>query len=184
MLQNSQKLRAGTKNAVPVPRVSWHGAYRTHRRFGYGYECLTELTDVPGTGMKVSQNFQKFRVLWRGRTELTEVPGRCKNAAHVPRVLWQGRTDLSQLSGTGVNVVQNSQKFFVRVWMLYRTHSCQKFRVRVMPTSIYAPSGEELDLKWRISSNLNMACSHWANVPKAIRSCVGIIDNHHRGNKS
>ena len=25
--------------------------------------------------MKVLQNFQKFRVLWHGRTELTEVPG-------------------------------------------------------------------------------------------------------------
>ena len=128
MLQNSQKLRAGTKNAVPVPRVSWHGAYRTHRRFGYGYECLTELTDVPGTGMKVSQNFQKFRVLWRGRTELTEVPGRCKNAVPVPRVLWHGRTDLTEVPGTGTNaeltevlcagvdvVVLNSQKFQVRV---------------------------------------------------------------------
>ena len=30
-----------------------------------------------------------------------------------------------------------------------------------------------------------MACSHWASVPEAIcHSCVGIIDNHHRGHKS
>ena len=29
---------------------------------------------------------------------------------------------ISQQFGTGMNVVQNSQKFFVRVWMLYRTH--------------------------------------------------------------
>ena len=29
-----------------------------------------------------------------------------------------------------------------------------------------------------------MACSHWANVPETIRSCVGITDNHHRGDKS
>ena len=120
--QNSHKFRAGTKNAVPVPRVLWYGAYRTHRLSGYGYEYPTELTEVPGTGMKVLQNFQKFRVLWHGRTELTEFSGRCKNAVPVSRLLWQGRTDLTQLPGTGMNVVQNSHKFFVRVWMLYRTH--------------------------------------------------------------
>ena len=45
----------------------------------------------------------------------------------------------------------------------------QKFRVRVIPAGKYAPSGEEFDLKWRISSNLHMACSYWANVPDAIR---------------
>ena len=72
--------------------------------------------------MKVLQNFQKFRVLWDGRAELTEVLGRYKNAVPVPRVLWHGRTDLIEVPGTGMNVVQNSQKFFVRVWMLYTTH--------------------------------------------------------------
>ena len=90
-VQNSQMSRAGTKNAVPVPRVLWHGAYITHRSSGHGHERHTELTEVPGTGMKVLQNLQKFRVLWHGRTDLTEVPG------------------------TGMNVVQDSQKFFVRV---------------------------------------------------------------------
>ena len=29
---------------------------------GYGYGSLTELTEVPGTGMEVLQNSQKFRV--------------------------------------------------------------------------------------------------------------------------
>ena len=71
-VHNSQKIG----NTVPVPRVLWHGSYRTHRRSGYGYESPTELTEVPGTGMKVLQNFQNFRVLWHGRTELTDVPGR------------------------------------------------------------------------------------------------------------
>ena len=86
------------------------------------YACPTKLTEVPGTGIRVLQNFQKFRVLWHGRTELTEVPGRYENAVPVPRVLWHGRTDLTEVSGTGMNVVQNSQKFFVRVWMLHITH--------------------------------------------------------------
>ena len=89
--------------------------YRTRRSSGYGYESLTELPEVSGTGMKVLQNFPKFRVLWHGRTELTELPGRYENAVPVPRVLWHGRTDLTEVPGTGMNVVQNSQKFFVRV---------------------------------------------------------------------
>ena len=45
-VHNSQKFRAGTKGAVPVPRVLWHGVYRTHSSSGYGYECPTELTQV------------------------------------------------------------------------------------------------------------------------------------------
>ena len=39
-----------------------------------GYGDLTDLPKVPGTGTEVVQNFQKFRVLWHRRTELTEVP--------------------------------------------------------------------------------------------------------------
>ena len=83
-------------------------AYITHRSSGHGHERHTELTEVSGTGMKVLQNLQKFRVLWRLRVELTEVPGRYRNAVPVPRVLWHGRTDLTEAPDTGVNVVQNS----------------------------------------------------------------------------
>ena len=61
-VQNSQKFRAGTKGAVPVPRALWARAYRTSIRFGYGYECRTELPEVPGTGINVLQNLQKFSV--------------------------------------------------------------------------------------------------------------------------
>ena len=111
--------------------VTW--AYRTHRSSGwvqktlysYPVNCVTErteLTEVPGTGMNVLQNFQKFRVLWYGRAELPEVPGRYRNAVPVPRLLWYGRTDPTQVPGTGMNVVPNSQKFFLRVSMLYRAH--------------------------------------------------------------
>ena len=82
-------------------------------------------------GTEVLQNSQNFRLLlrllWHGRTELTEVPGRYKNAVPVPRVLverayraysssgygYEYRTELTEVSGTGVNVLQNLQKFFV-----------------------------------------------------------------------
>ena len=41
------------KNDIPVPRVFVALAYRTSGSSGYGYECLTELPEVPGTGMNV-----------------------------------------------------------------------------------------------------------------------------------
>ena len=47
-VQNAQKFRADTQNAVPVPKVLWHGVYRAHRGSGYGYESPTELPEVPG----------------------------------------------------------------------------------------------------------------------------------------
>ena len=101
-----------------------------------------EATQVPGKGMGILQNLQKFRVrvrkcyvhnsqkfrvLWHGRTELTEVPGRHKNAVPVPRVFvarayrsyrssgygYERRTKLTEVPGTGMNVLQNLQKFFV-----------------------------------------------------------------------
>ena len=82
----------------------------------YGYECPTELPGVPGTGMKVLQNFQKFRVLWHGRTDLTEVQGRYENAVPVPRVFvalayrtyrssgygYECPTELAEVPGTWV----------------------------------------------------------------------------------
>ena len=77
--------------------------------------------------MKVLQNSQKFKVLWHGRTELTEVTGRYKNAVPVPLVYvalayraygssgygYESRTELTEIPGTGMNVLQNLQKFFV-----------------------------------------------------------------------
>ena len=43
--------RAGAKGAVPIPRVLWHGVYRTHRS--------------SGTGTKVLQNLQKSGIVAR-----------------------------------------------------------------------------------------------------------------------
>ena len=90
-------------------------SYTSHRSFGRGYKALTEVTDVAGTGTEVLQNSQKFRVLWHGRTEPTEIPGRHENVVPVPRLLWHGRTELTEVPGTGMNVIQNLQKFRVRV---------------------------------------------------------------------
>ena len=95
---------------IPVTRVLYHS--------------LTEVTEVPGKGMGILQNLQKFRVRVRKcyrihrssheRTELTEAPGRYKNAIPVPRVFVHGRTELTEVPGTGMNVVQNLQKFRVQ----------------------------------------------------------------------
>ena len=75
--------------------------------------------------MDVLENSHKFRVLWHGRTELTQVPGRYKNAVPVPRVFvaraykadrssgygYECRAELTEVPGTGMNVLQISQKF-------------------------------------------------------------------------
>ena len=69
---------------------------------GQGYGSLTELPQVSGTGMKVLHNFQKFRVLWHGRTKLAELPGGYKwCCTRTPGIVARG--------------VHNSQKFRVRV---------------------------------------------------------------------
>ena len=88
-MQNSQKFRAGTKNAVSVPRVLWHGvyithrssgyeyemSYRTHRSSRYGYESLTELPEVPGIVARAYRTYlQKFRA---GIKMLYSYPGYC-----------------------------------------------------------------------------------------------------------
>ena len=83
---------------------------------GYGYGSLTELTEFSGHG-------------YGSLTEPTEVPGRYTNVVPVPvpatgyfykgipvpRVLYHKRTELNEVPGTGTNVVQNLQKFRVRV---------------------------------------------------------------------
>ena len=92
-VQSWQEVPGGYKKwCARTPGIVARGVHNWQR---CGYECAAELTEVAGTGMKVLQNFQKFRVLWDGRTELAEVLGRYKNAVPVPRV---------------------------RVWMSYRTH--------------------------------------------------------------
>ena len=98
---------------------------------------LTEVTEVPGEGMGILQNLQKFRVRYGIVTELTEVPGfvarafrthiRYKNDVPVPWVFvelayrtsrssgygYKCHTEVPEVPGTGMNVLQNSQKFFV-----------------------------------------------------------------------
>ena len=104
-------------------------SYRTHRSSGrvqkmwrpYPGYCgtgRTELAEVSGTGMKVLQNFHKFRVLWHGRTKLTEVPRVVARAyrAHIssgrvqemlypyPGYCGTGRTELTKFPSTGMNL--------------------------------------------------------------------------------
>ena len=76
--------------SVPVPQILC-------RSFGYGHGRLAELIEIPGTGMEVLQNSQKFRVRYGYLTELTEVPGRYTNVVAVPRVLWHRRTEHTEV---------------------------------------------------------------------------------------
>ena len=46
-----------------------------------------------------------------------------------------GRTELTEVPGTGMNVLQNSQKFRVRVWKSYRTSRGSGYYGRAERTS-------------------------------------------------
>ena len=75
------------------------------------------------------QNSQKFRagtksavsvlrVLWRRRAEVTEVLGTGMNVVNNSqkfRILWRGRAERTEVPGTGMRVLQNLQKFGIRV---------------------------------------------------------------------
>ena len=97
---------------------------------------LTEVTEVLGKGMGILQNVPKFRVRHGSVTEFTKSPRivkrayrthpRFKNDIPVPRVIvaqsygasrtsWyvhECRTERAEVLGTGMNVLQNLQKFF------------------------------------------------------------------------
>ena len=107
--------------------------------------------------MGILQNFQKFRVrVWRcyrthrssgycgtGVQNSLEVPsGYKKCCTRTPGFCVTGRTELTEIPDTGMNILQNVQKFRVRVWKSYRNfkssgycdtvvQTLQKFRVWV-----------------------------------------------------
>ena len=81
-------------------------------------------------------NFQKFRVLWHGRTKLTNV---MKMIYPYPRYLWHWRTELPEVPGTGMNVIQNyGYECYTELLEVLGTginvpHNSQNFFVRYYP---------------------------------------------------
>ena len=104
-------------------RVRVWESYRTSRSFGYGYGSVTELTEVPGIAAQAYRTHRSS--------------GQVQNMLHPhPRYCGTGRTELTEVPGTGMKVLQNFQKFRVRVRNSYRTsgycgtgvQNLQKFR--------------------------------------------------------
>ena len=83
-------------------RVRVWESYRTSRSFGNGYGSVTELTEVPGI---VARAYRTHRSSGRVQNMLYPYPGYCGT----------GCTELTEVPGTGMNVLQNSQKFRVLV---------------------------------------------------------------------
>ena len=92
VLQNFQKFRVLWHRHTEL-RSSGRILNTMYPSPGYCGTGLTELTEVPGTGMKVLHNFQNFRVLWHGRTD--------KHAVPVPRVFVAPACKTSTSSGYG-----------------------------------------------------------------------------------
>ena len=83
-------------------RVRVWGSYGTSRSFGYGYGSVTGLPEVPGV---VAQAYRTHRSSGRVQNMLYPYPGYCGT----------GLTELTEVPGTGMKILQNLQKFRVRV---------------------------------------------------------------------
>ena len=79
-------------------------SYRIHNSSGYRYASLAEITEVPGrcTNVVYACTRTRSRVFLKWH-----IP--------VPRVLYHGRTELTEVPGTGMKLVPNLQAFRVRV---------------------------------------------------------------------
>ena len=150
-------------------RVKVWESYRPSRSFGYGYESVTELPEVPGI---VERAYITHRSTGRVQRCCTRTPGivargvensqssgygyesyrinkssgtgmKVMQKFHKFRVLWHERTELTVVPGTGLNVLQNLHKFRVRVIPRAKAHPLR------------GPLRGEFDLKWRIQFNLH-----------------------------
>ena len=73
--------------------------------------------------MEVLQNSQKFRVFVARAYRTHRSSGQVQKMLYPYRgYCGTGRTELTQVPDTGMNVIQNSKKFRVRVREYYRTH--------------------------------------------------------------
>ena len=93
---------------IPVPRVLCHR--------------LTEVTEVPGKGMGILQNFQKFRVRVRKSYRTHRSPGYCGTGVQNSQKFRAGMKCCTRTPGIFGTGVQSLQKIRVRVWMSYRAH--------------------------------------------------------------
>ena len=79
-------------------RVRVWESYRTSRSFGYQYESATKLPEFRGI---VARAYKNHRGSGRVRNVLYPYPGYCGTEC----------TELTEVPGTGMNVLQNYQKF-------------------------------------------------------------------------
>ena len=111
--------------------------YRADRCSGYGYESLAQVPEVQGTGMEVLQSILNFRVLWHGRTELSELSSGYKHAVPVPWVFVAPSCRTHRTSGYGYECPPEVTEVLCRVVSGYcfvctlKTSRKLKCRVRV-----------------------------------------------------
>ena len=112
------------RKVYPYPGLFVPQSYRSHRSFRIRvWESYSNVQKFRVRVRKCYRSHKRFRVSWHVWTELTQVPGRYKNAVPVPREFVKtGVQELTEVPCTGMHVVQNVQMFRVRVWMSYRTY--------------------------------------------------------------
>ena len=83
---------------------------------GYGYGSLTELTEVPGRYANV---VPVPRVLWHGRTGLTEVPGTVNTRVntHLKQICQETCLRLAVVAVLSVGQYGHTTTMQVRFWL-------------------------------------------------------------------
>ena len=81
---------------------------------GYCGTGLAELTEVPGTGMQVLQNFRTFGYCGTDVQNSQKFREGINMLYPYPGSLWHRRIELPEVPGTGMSVLHKLQKFFVR----------------------------------------------------------------------
>ena len=100
---------------IPLPRVYCRRSYRTYRSSGYRCGCLTELTEVPGTGINPYRTHRSPGYCGTGVQNLQKSQAGTKMLLRYSGYCERGRTEITDVPGTGMKVVQNLQTSQVRV---------------------------------------------------------------------
>ena len=99
-------------------------------RTGLFFSCSVCVTDETWR-----QNAWHTLHSW-GKTRIdTHSPGYCYKGIPVPRVLCHNLTELTEVPGTGMQVLQNLQKFRVPVWKSCRTQRSSGYGMQVLQNS-------------------------------------------------
>ena len=144
-------------------------SYRTSRSSGYGHRSLTEPPEVPGIRARAYRAYRRYGQVEKCCTRTPGIVARAYRSYGSSGYGYECRTELTELRSFLYGYGCCTELTEVPGTGNTRLNTCVRGRSSIWSGGFHPTC---------------MACSNWANVPEAIRSCVGIIDDHCRGDKS